>query len=232
MKTVFRRLLLVLLPVALLGGCGGGSANLLENAGFEKGNDPWHTMDSPSWSPSFDVTNQFAHSGSHSVHLALKPPGVPALNRVFGVVQDLTLTDLPEYVSGFYRVENWKKGTDFQYLQFVVIIFTTDPQTGETANTQIRYLLAGAGSEPFEIGNAKFVFIDKADPQQGTWVHFGRNIRDDFQEQWGSVPENITSVRLFFEARFDSATEIQPQMAGDIYYDDLYLGPQSKAPSE
>jgi hypothetical protein len=37
---------------------------------------------------------------------------------------------------------------------------------------------------------------------------------------------------VFFETRYDSPTEIQPQMAGDIYYDDLYLGPQSKAPSE
>ena len=230
MKAVFRRLLLVLLPVVLLGGCGGGSANLLENAGFEKGNDPWHTMDSPSWSPSFEVTSQFAHSGSHSVRLTLQPPGVPALNRVFGVVQDLTLTELPEYVSGFYRVENWKKATEFQYLQFVVIVFATDAATGEMANTQIRYLLAGAGSAPFDIGNAKFVFIDKAEPQQGAWVHFGRNIRDDFQEQWGSVPQNITSVRLFFETRFDSATEVQPQMAGDVYYDDLYMGPESKAP--
>ena len=229
---MLRRLSFLLLSLALFAACGGRSANLLENGGFENGNEPWHTMDSPSWSPSFEVTNQIAHGGIHSVHLALVPPGAPALNRVFGVVQDVTLTDLPEYVSGFYRVENWKKDTDFQYLQFVVIVFATDPQTGQSANTQIRYLLAGAASDPFEIGNAKFVFIDKADPQQGTWVHFGHNIRQDFEEQWGSVPENITSIRLFFETRFDSPTEIQPQMAGDVYYDDLYAGPESKAPPE
>jgi len=189
-------------------------------------------MDSPSWSPSFDVTNSQAHSGKNSVHLALKSPSAPALNRVFGVVQDIDLTDLPEYISGYYRVENWQKGTDFQYLQFVVIVFTTDPQTGQTANTQIRYLLAGAPSDPFEIGNAKFVFVTKDEPVTGQWVHFGRNIREDFQEKWGGVPQNITSIRLFFETRFDSPTEIQPQMAGDIYYDDLYVGPQSKAPPE
>jgi len=227
-----KRLVLLLLPFALLAGCGGVGANLLRNGGFESGSDPWHTMDSPSWSASFEVTDRVAHSGGHSVHLELVPPGAPALNRVFGVAQDVALTELPEYVSGFYRVENWKKGTEFQYLQFVVIVFTRDPQTGQTSNTQIRYLLAGAAAEPFEIGNAKFVFIDKADPQQGAWVHFGRNVRDDFQQKWGSVPRNITSVRLFFEARFDSATEIQPQMAGDVYYDDLYAGPESKAPVE
>ena len=233
MKNVLRLILLLSLSVFLLAGCGGGgNANLLKNPGFEKGNDPWHTMDSSSWSPSFDVTSSQAHSGKDSVHLALKSPDVPALNRVFGVVQDIDLTDLPEYISGYYRVENWQKGTDFQYLQFVVIVFTTDPQTGQTANTQIRYLLAGAPSDPFEIGNAKFVFVTKDEPVTGQWVHFGRNIREDFQEKWGGVPQNITSIRLFFETRFDSPTEIQPQMAGDIYYDDLYLGPQSEAPSD
>ena len=127
------------------------SANLLQNAGFENGNAPWHTMDSPSWSSSFEVTSSQVHSGKHSLHLRLVPPAVPALNEVFGVAQDVSLTDLPEYVSGDYFVQNWKKATDFQYLQFVVIVFTTDPQTGQTSNTQIRYLLAGAPSEPFTI---------------------------------------------------------------------------------
>jgi hypothetical protein len=234
-----RRLLLILLPLALLAGCGGNGngggddgGNLLRNAGFESGTEPWHTMDSPSWSPSFEVTDAVAHGGSHSVHLQLAPPGAPALNRVFGVVQDLTPAELPEYVSGYYRVENWEKATDIQYLQFVVIAFTGDPGVAGAGNIQIRYLLAGAATEPFAIDNAKFVFIDKADPQQGEWVHFGRNIRDDFQNSWGAVPQNVTSVRIFFEARFDSPTEIQPQIAGDVYYDDLYMGPQSQAPKE
>jgi hypothetical protein len=232
MRSASRRLLLLLLPLVVLGGCGGGSANLLRNGGFENGNEPWHTMDSPSWSASFEVTSRLAHSGSRSVHLQLVPPGAPALNRVFGVAQDIAVTEVPEYVSGYYRVENWKKGTEFQYLQFVVIVFTTDPQTGQSSNTQIRYLLAGAASEPFDIGNAKFVFVDKADPQQGTWVHFAGNVRADFERLWGSLPQNVTSVRLFFETRFDSATEVQPQMAGDVYYDDLYLGPAAKAPPD
>jgi hypothetical protein len=230
-----RRLLLIILPLLLLAGCGGNGGNTggnsLLNGGFESGTEPWHTMDSPSWSPSFQVTDAVAHGGSHSVHLQLTPPGVPSLNRVFGVVQDLAPAELPEYLSGYYRVDNWQKGTDIQYLQFVVIVFSDDPVASAAGNIQIRYLLAGAATEPFEIGNAKFVFIDKADPQQGEWVHFGRNIRDDFKNLWGAVPQKVTSVRAFFEARFDSPTEIQPQMAGDVYYDDLYLGPQSQAPT-
>ena len=29
---------------------------------------------------------------------------------------------------------------------------------------------------------------------------------------------------MFFEARYDSPTAIQPQIGGDVYYDDLYAG--------
>ncbi|HUS83392.1 MAG TPA: hypothetical protein VM013_09090 [Dehalococcoidia bacterium] len=225
-----RRLLLVFLSVALVAGCGGGASNLLANPGFENGADPWHTMDVASWSPDFDIDGDVVHGGSHSVHLHLAPPAAPSLNGVSGVVQDVEVSDLPEYVSGHYRVDNWRKETEFQYLQVVVIAFTSDPLAAGAGNIQVRYLLAGAAAEPFEIANAKFVFVDKADPGQGEWVHFAGNIREDFEQLWGAVPQGVTSVRVFFEARFDSPTEIQPQMAGDVYYDDLYLGPESKAP--
>ena len=61
-------------------------------------------------------------------------------------------------------------------------------------------------------------------------MHFSRSVREDFKDLWGLAPEDVKSVRIFFEARFDSPAEIQPQIAGDVYYDDLYLGPQSGAP--
>lgn len=225
----------LLLPLALLiVGCSSGKesggdagANLLVNPGFEQGADPWHTMTGDAWSQTFDVADT-AHSGVHSVHVQLTPPDQPLPNKVFGVTQDIT--QMPEYVSGYYRVENWQKATPAQYLQFVVIVFTTDPNTGQQTNVQIRYLLAGASEEPFRIDNAKFIFIDKSEPVTGQWVHFGRNVKQDFQSVWGYVPQNVTSVRVFFEARYDSPTAIQPQIGGDVYYDDLYAGPESKAP--
>jgi hypothetical protein len=39
-------------------------------------------------------------------------------------------------------------------------------------------------------------------------------------------------LRVFFETRYDSPTPIQPDVCGDVYYDDLYVGPESKAPAE
>jgi hypothetical protein len=226
----------------LLAGCGGGNSgaslqspssqtgNLLQNPGFEQGADPWHTMQSTGWSPDFDVNGNVAHSGAHSVHVKLGPPPQPAQDWVFGVAQDMNTNEVPEYVSGYYRVENWQKATPSQYLQCAVIVFYKDPSTGATTNTQVRYLLAGASAAPFRIDNAKFIFVDKSEPATGQWVHFSRDLRQDFQQAWGSLPQNVTSVRIFFEARYDSPTAIQPNLAGDVYYDDLYAGSKAGAP--
>ena len=221
--------LLALLPA----GCRGNkNGNLLANPGFENGSDPWYEMSKTSpaaWGEPFEVSGTVAHSGQHSAHITLIPPAQPAQDKVFGVVQDLSPKQFPEFVSGYYRVENWQKATHFQYLQFVVIAFTNDP-SGNTTNTQIRYLLAGADAEPFEIGNAKFVFVNTAEPSTGEWVYFQRNVKEDFEQLWGSVPQGLEHVRMFFEARYDSPTATQPQIGGDVYYDDLYAGPQSAAP--
>ncbi|MGD0764943.1 MAG: hypothetical protein ABR978_01395 [Dehalococcoidia bacterium] len=187
-------------------------------------------MTTAGWGQPFDVSDAIAHSGNHSAHLKLIPPAAPAADDVFGAVQDLPANQFPEFVSGFYRVENWQKATPLQYLQFVVIAFTTDPTTGASSNTQIRYLLAGIDTEPFRIDNAKFVFLTKAEPAVGEWVYFERDVQEDFVQLWGSVPQGLDHVRMFFEARYDSPTATQPQIGGDVYYDDLYAGPKADAP--
>ena len=160
--------------------------------------------------------------------MSLRPPPQPNQHEVLGAVQSLKPSSFPEFLSGFYRVENWKRGTDIQYLQFVVIAILPN----NAGNIQIRYLLAGTATEPFEIGNAKFVFLSKEEPRVGEWVYFERNIADDFQQLWGQAPEKMQELRVFFETRYDSPTAIQPDIGGDVYYDDLYVGPESKAPAE
>jgi len=225
---------LLLLAVLLARSCGGGGdkknegPNLLANPGFEEGKEPWYSMETSGWGAPFEVSDAVAHSGQYSAHLSLHRPQQPNQHQVFGAVQSLKPSSFPEFLSGFYRVENWKKGTEFQYIQFVVIAFLPE----NAGNIQIRYLLGGAPSEPFEIGNAKFVFVSKEEPKIGEWVHFERNIADDFQQQWGQAPEKVQELRVFFEARYDTPTATQPDIGGDVYYDDLYVGPESKAPAE
>jgi glycosidase len=125
---------------------------------------------------------------------------------VFGAVQ--ALASFPEWISGYYRVEGWQKGTPLQYLQFVVIAVPEET----AANIQIRYLLAGTDVEPFRIDNAKFVFVGKEEPLTGQWVSLTGTWRRTSEQLWGGIPEDLTEVRVFFEARYDSRLR-QPQMA-------------------
>lgn len=226
--------LLLLLAALLARACGGGGdkkgegPNLLVNPSFEEGKEPWYSMGTSGWGTPFEVSDAVAHSGQYSAHLSLHRPPQPNQHEVIGAVQSLfNPKAFPEFLSGFYRVENWKRGTDIQYLQFVVIAILPN----NAGNIQIRYLLAGTATEPFQIGNAKFVFLSKEEPKIGEWVHFERNIADDFQQLWGQAPEDVQELRFFFETRYDSPTAIQPDIGGDVYYDDLYVGSKAEAPT-
>jgi len=224
--------LLLLLAVLLVRACGGGGeggtkGNLLANPGFENGEDPWFSMKTSGWGEPFEVSDAVAHSGQYSAYVSLHPPSEPAQHEVLGAVQSLRPSSFPEFLSGFYRVENWKKGTEFQYLQFVVIAILP----GDAGNIQIRYLLAGTASDPFRIDNAKFIYLSKEEPRVGEWVYFERSIADDFRQQWGQAPDEVQELRVFFEARYDTPTATQPDVGGDVYYDDLYIGSKAEAPA-
>jgi hypothetical protein len=93
----------------------------------------------------------------------------------------------------------------------------------DVSNHQIRYPLAGIEDDPFGIRNAKFVYIRTGEPTMDEWAYFQRNIKQDFIEQWGAVPEDFSSIRFFFEVRYDNKQAVNPTEA-KVYYDDLYLG--------
>ena len=145
--------------------------------------------------------------------------------RIWGVGQEVSPKEFPQELHGFYKVDGWTRGTAKQYLQIVVIAWNAsnvpDPSF---ENYQIRYILGGISAPPFEIKNAKYVFISTGEPRLGQWVEFKRDVAADFQRLWGNVPEGFDRIRLLFEVRFDDkAADERP--AADVYYDDLYLGP-------
>jgi hypothetical protein len=151
--------------------------------------------------------------------------------KVFYLVQEVAPEEFPELISGYYRVENWVKGTPKQYLQFVVIAFDVPNLSLSYPNHQMRYPLAGISEEPFGIGNAFFVFLGKEEPVTGEWVYFERNIREDFEELWGAVPEGFSKLRILFEVRYDEKEAGLTPAEADVYYDDLYMGPASENPN-
>lgn len=181
--------------------------------------------------PDFAVSNRTANSGLQSALLMLRETTASEEAKISYLVQEVVPDELPEIISGNYYVENWVKGTDLQYLQFVVIVFgggedlAPCPGGGACSNYQIRYLLAGTDREPFEIANAEFVFITDAAPVEGEWIHFERNLRQDFIDLWGGLPSDFTKIRVLFEVRYDDKAPAEGPLEADVYYDDLYMGP-------
>ncbi len=191
------------------------------NPSFEDGTDPWCSLKPPA----FALSDDLAQSGKASAYLPFRAGLSEQGNKIFYLVQEISLHELPDVISGYYRVENWEKGTEKQYLQFVVIVFGAANAPIAASNHQIRYLLSGIGTPPFEIANAKFVFLSRDEPPIGEWVRFERNLREDFEKSWGSIPQNFDKIRILFEVRYDDKEAGEGPVAADVYYDDLYLGP-------
>lgn len=207
--------------------------NVLAIPGFEECSDaspvpcsPWFALKLPNFTLS-DV----AHSGDTSALLRMREPPEAAGAKVFYLVQEVAPTEFPEVISGFYRVENWLRGTEKQYLQFVVIAVRADNRPPEFSNHQIRYILAGIDEAPFEITNAKFVFLSREDPPIGEWVPFQVNVKQDFIDLWGAAPEGSEFIRLLYEVRYDGKLPGSGATEADVYYDDLYFGPTEGAPT-
>jgi hypothetical protein len=223
------------------------AGNLLADPGFEESEAPctadqgavepcWFSLREPAWIPTKDK----AHTGEKAALLEMRETTASDEAKIHYLVQELALDpsqEIPEVISGNYFVENWVPGTKNQYLQFVVIFWSDDfsnmpvcPDQTPCPNYQIRYLLAGIDEDPFPIANAKFVYVDSEDPVEGEWVHFERNIREDFASFWGEVPHSVTKIRVLFEVRYDDKLPDEGPLEADVYYDDLYLGAGETAP--
>lgn len=230
LRFVSRWLLPALGLAILAAACGGGGdgspvdtpGNLLANPGFEEGRDPWFSLRPPQ----FLLTDELANSGGHSAHLPLRGEPNEDGHKIIYLVQELAADEFPEVISGYYRVENWNKGTPLQYIQFVIVVFDAQGIPGEEfLNHQIRYVLGGIDRAPFGIRNGKFVFLGGEEVTEGEWIYFERNLRQDFEELWGAVPGPFGTIRLLYEVRYDDKQMGEGPLHADVYYDDLYLGP-------
>lgn len=202
------------------------SINLFENGGFEGGRDPWFSLASPErpyWAD-FSVTDARAHEGRHSAVMQLTTEGYSAATRVYGLLREFRGGPMPARVSGYYRVEDWERGADMQYVQVVVAIAGGSELPEPEVPKQLAYVLGGITEDPFPIRNRRFFFVGDRAPVQNEWVPFQLDIRDDFAEVWGMVPESYETLRVFFEVRFDGREADDPPGRATVYFDDLYLG--------
>ncbi len=203
--------------------------NIFANPSFEEGRDPWISLETEAWGKPFSVSDAQAQSGANSALLEMRSdePGLLDARR-YGVVQEVTPEEFPEVLSGCYYVERWEKGTPKQYLQVAVIAFDATnipPEAGGAPNYQMRYVLTGVEEPPFTLTNGRFVLVGREEPEVGRWIQFERNVRRDFEELWGAVPEGFSNLRILFEVNWDERQPSDGPSVADVYYDDLYLGP-------
>jgi hypothetical protein len=195
--------------------------NLFTNGSFEQGTAPWFALSGKQWE-GFSVTERHAKAGKYSAYLALRATPETEGSKVFGLIQEVSPKKFPEKISGYYRVENWHRGTDKQYLQFVVII-QGDSSEARFENYQIRYILAGVETPPLKIANARYIFLGGREPKQREWVRFEQDLQADFQRKWGRIPTRFTQIRILFEARYDEKKADDNRIFADVYYDNLFL---------
>ncbi len=207
--------------------------NLLENPSFEdETNAAWfdfHERNPKQWG-AMEISNERAHTGERSALLTLDSGASAERARVLGVVQEVTGVACPARLSGWYFVEGWERGAVKQYVQVVTIAHGGETPAG-LANYQVAQTLAGVTSNPLPtLKNRRFEISGPAEPAQGQWVFFEVELASLFEDKWERVPGSGASLRVFFEVRYDDREPQAPPARARVWFDDLYLGPASRAP--
>lgn len=187
------------------------AANLLVDAGFE-GLAPAWTVFPPA--NAHEISTAAAHGGASSLAFHATP-AVPAL----AASQALNPVAFPEFLSGYYRVDDWPD--DGAVLQFVVKAAGGAPDEVR----EVRFIIAGADTEPEQSPTARYVFLSRNRPSVGEWTYFGYPIALAFEGRTGSIPQAWTSIDITLEVRTADGDGVT------VYYDDMYVGTQAANPN-
>ena len=213
-----------MLSIALLTSCGAfeespatptpepSSANLLVDAGFEGSAPAWVAFPPAG---AHEIVSEPARGGTSSMALRLSSE-IGALS----VTQALNPAAFPEFLSGYYRVDEWP---DDAYLQFVV----RAPGGAPEEVREVRFIIAGAAADPEPAVQAKYVYLNRGAPVRGEWVYFAYPIRQAFEARVGVVPQAWNSIDISLEAHSLGSTP-----DATVYYDDLYVGTQAQNPNK
>lgn len=218
--------------------------NWLADASFEQHlrwdeGQPWwnplKVQNSKAW-VEFDIAQGRGRTGDRAAVLRMDSPNQPGPTRVHGVVQEVAPPEMPRYLSGWYLVKGWERGTPKQYLQAVVIANgpSNAPmglrQRMPNPSVQVACTLAGVEEAPLFMANRRFEIRGPAEPVQGEWVFFECDLHELYTKHWREIPEAFNSLRVFFEVRYDGKQGGPPARA-TVYFDDVYLGDESRSPA-
>lgn len=217
----------------------GPESNLFADPSFEttRRGEPgqaWHDFadkNPKAWIP-YQISDGAAHDGEHAAMLVMDSDVDGEAQRVYGVYQEVECEVLPRYISGYYRVEDWQRGTTKQYLQVVLIIWNAweRPRGLTVPNYQVAITLAGVDEQPLHYMNRAFEITGPLEPVEDEWVFFEFDLHDLFDKHWGVLPRGFDYVRTFFEVRYDNRHRVDAVCKAKVYFDDLYIGDESRAP--
>jgi hypothetical protein len=136
--------------------------------------------------------------------------------------QTLNVADVPEFFSGFYRVDDWPDDGS-AYLQLTIRAASEGPEPVRA----LRFIIAGAAAEP-EVPppDLRYVFLSRDAPERGEWTYFGYPLRDAFVSEAFAVPSGFASLDVTIEVHSTTG-----EGGVTVHYDDLYFGPQSENPN-
>jgi hypothetical protein len=197
--------------------------NAVQNAGFEDGAEPWHGRELPDWRP-FAVSDVRPRTGDLSLSLELSGGAEDQGSRVAGAVQRVASDAFPEFLSGYYYVEDWEHSGVRPYLEFVVSVYGGNHPDGGGLH-EARFVIAGAPREPFTLLNGRFIFLSRDDPEPGEWTYFSYPVLETIRTHLGWDPSGWEYVELSLELRYDEKGAGSTASA-HVYFDDLYVGPQ------
>jgi hypothetical protein len=182
------------------------SVNLLQNAGFE---------DTGVWTPSdpgaFSISEQ-AHAGLESGELRGTKKGVAASQPVADA------TTIPEFVSGYYRLNGWKPpaGADAEVGLRVTV-------RAGGADFILHFSFGGLQATPAGTpGNERYVFLSRGAPATGAWTYFGYAVAAAFKDQFGLADTGIEGIAVGIELRGEGT---------QAWFDDVYAGTQARNPN-
>lgn len=231
-----------------LAGCVGplGADNLLTDPGFEDGGQTWFWFEgSKAWPGPFEVVSlndtvpEHVRSGQHALKTLAGPTNRSHPTTVAGAIQNLTADELdgelPETLSGHYRVATWEPGNARAYVQVVISLYPPSDGTGtpcpfpaslQTAPCQIAYPLTGIDQAPFVMANRQFVPLGQGTPMMDQWVEFEASPSEDFEELWDARPENVSELWVYLETRYEYPEDVEERepVELEVYWDDVFLG--------
>ena len=194
-------------PYALPSATAPAGVNLLQDASFE---------DTGAWTPTaltaFSIDGERAYSGIASGELRGTKAGAAASQPLEG------LTSIPEFVSGYYRLDDWKPVDAGAEIGFRMTV-----RAAGDAYYTLHFVIGGPQEAPAGLpGNEAYVFLSRAAPATGGWRYFGYPVAAAFKDRFGLSPAGMQAIELGIELRGEGT---------QAWFDDVYAGTQAGNPN-